>query len=812
MNIMYKNMKGLFLLTTVLLLIFAVTAVAATDDDAAGMTTDTPSIIDDTISTDLDTTVADNNNYINNNLQTKEVKKDSTTPTDSDDVDEIIPDENNNQCDDNYFDFQANEAKIKTSTVKNDQPDTQTFTITDDTYNQYFDEYGQLINTDVKSDATIILDGTFNSKSFVFTDVNVTIEGNNAVLNEGQILVFDQARVIIDNISFVNTNLNNSVKFDSDGNILRNSKITKTFTTALAREIYVTGNDNIIEYNTINITGPSAPINYTIQPSLSPVIAIAVLSSNNIIRYNNATYTDTRVGYDGSSDLISVNGALKNAENNLVTNNNLKATGSGYLYGLNLGVNANNNNLTYNTLNITSSYYSYGVNMLQVPMTNNKIEYNTMYLKADDTVYGMLANVWGAPEVSDFNINANNISTEAINAFGMQLAGSGYYSITFKNINITANNINVTGTYALGIGLSLTDNVYIHQNTLNINGQTNQTNTASWDTVQPTTAGVYSSNGNNTRICDELKYDVTNGPDVIFKSMTNSLIDGGTYVSNNDNFILDDVKNSNVTNTNANTTSKAGVDLISSQNNIIKSNVFVADGTFGNDAVVCDDASEANVIEDNLPQAIMEYSLKVDTTEFTVGQTNTITAGIYWGDEQSQQLATNISKGKVSFKVNGKTLKDANGKIIYAKIVNGTATIEDYEVPESWKDSTIQAVYSGCSDVDKLSSQKEEITITAAEPSITTEDVSTTVGGTVTLKATVTAAVPVNTGKVVFKINGKTVKDANGKVIYTKVADGQVSVEYTLPDEFKAGSYDLTAVFISSDYGKLEDVKTLTVN
>lgn len=135
MNIMYKNMKGLFLLTTVLLLIFAVTAVAATDDDAAGMTTDTPSIIDDTISTDLDTTVADNNNYINNNLQTKEVKTDSTTPTDSDDVDEIIPDENKNQCDDNYFDFQANEAKIKTSTVKNDQPDTQTFTITDDTYN-----------------------------------------------------------------------------------------------------------------------------------------------------------------------------------------------------------------------------------------------------------------------------------------------------------------------------------------------------------------------------------------------------------------------------------------------------------------------------------------------------------------------------------------------------------------------------------------------------------------------------------------------------------------------------------------------------
>ncbi|MBR3213010.1 MAG: hypothetical protein IKF79_00705, partial [Methanosphaera sp.] len=490
---MYKNMKGLFLLTTVLILLVTVSAAAA-DDAQDSMATDTTAIADDTINGDVDNAVVDNNNYINKNIQTKEVKKDTATNIVNDDVDELPTGENTPSADN------LKEAKsIKTA---------QSFTITDDTYSQFFDEYGELINTDVTSDSTLILDGTFNNKSFILRDLTLTIEGNNAVLNEGQILVFDQAKVIIDNISFVNAKLNNSVIFNTDGNTLRNSKITKTFTDALAREVYINGTNNLVENNLIDITGPSAPVDYNVNPNLSPVIGIAVMSNNNIVQYNNITYTDTRVGFDGSSDLITVSGVLGKAEDNLVTKNNLKAVGSGYIYGLNLGVNANKNNLTYNTLNITSSYYSYGLNILQVPMTDNTIQYNKIYLKADDTAYGALANIWGAPEASNFIISNNDMSVEAVNAYGMQIAGSDYFAITFKNINITSNTINVTGTYAMGVGLSLTDNVYLYNNTLNIIGQTNETNTASWDTVQPTTTGVYSSNGNNTRISNELKYDV----------------------------------------------------------------------------------------------------------------------------------------------------------------------------------------------------------------------------------------------------------------------------------------------------------------
>ena len=244
-------------------------------------------------------------------------------------------------------------------------------------------------------------------------------------------------------------------------------------------------------------------------------------------------------------------------------------------------------------------------------------------------------------------------------------------------------------------------------------------------------------------------------------------------------------------------------------NNNITNNYLIAKELKG-DASVKDFNSTGTLIENNLPKEVKEYSLVIDTTEFTVGQTTTISASVYYGED----LVTDLSKGKVSFKVNGKTLKDSNGKVIYAKVVNGIASIEDYEIPESWANegTTIQAVYSGSSDVAKMSSDKTEIIIASQEPTIITEDVTTTVGGTVTLIATIKTDATINTGKVVFKINGKSIKDENGKVIYAKVSNNQVSFDYTLPSSYTEGTYNITAVFLSPNYDRIEDTKTLTVN
>ena len=215
----------------------------------------------------------------------------------------------------------------------------------------------------------------------------------------------------------------------------------------------------------------------------------------------------------------------------------------------------------------------------------------------------------------------------------------------------------------------------------------------------------------------------------------------------------------------------------------------------------------------NVTQAINDYFLKVDTTEFTIGDNATIQAGIYYGDDTKYALVENITKGKVVFKVNGKTLKDSNNKVIYAKIVNGTATIENYYIPESWDKNniTIEAVYSGSTQCNSLRSNKEQMTITSSKLTITTSDIQASKTGTINLTATINYNNIISQAKIVFKINGKTVKDANGKVIYAKVINNKVNLEYTLPDSYETGNYTLTATLISSAYDRVEDSKTLTI-
>ena len=71
----------------------------------------------------------------------------------------------------------------------------------------------------------------------------------------------------------------------------------------------------------------------------------------------------------------------------------------------------------------------------------------------------------------------------------------------------------------------------------------------------------------------------------------------------------------------------------------------------------------------------------------------------------------------------------------------------------------------------------------------------------------------ITTGKVVFKINGKTVKDTNGKVIYANVdVNGVATIpDYTIPESMKTGTYTITALFTAPNYEKLQSNSTLTI-
>ncbi|MBO7719108.1 MAG: Ig-like domain repeat protein, partial [Methanosphaera sp.] len=199
----------------------------------------------------------------------------------------------------------------------------------------------------------------------------------------------------------------------------------------------------------------------------------------------------------------------------------------------------------------------------------------------------------------------------------------------------------------------------------------------------------------------------------------------------------------------------------------------------------------------------------LDDVTLTAGKTVTLTARITAEDNSI------VNAGKVAFKVNGKTLKDSNGKVIYVKVVDGVATY-DYEVPSDLvgKDVTIEAVYSGSTKYlnsnDKTDSQ---VTVLTGEATIEIISESTvTKGETATFTVKVTDnGVNINEGKVVFKINGKTLKDSDGKVIYANVVDGVASIDYVIPESMKSKAYTLTAVFVSSDYDRVDTEETITV-
>ena len=199
----------------------------------------------------------------------------------------------------------------------------------------------------------------------------------------------------------------------------------------------------------------------------------------------------------------------------------------------------------------------------------------------------------------------------------------------------------------------------------------------------------------------------------------------------------------------------------------------------------------------------------LDDVTLTAGKTVTLTARITASDNSI------VTEGKVAFKVNGKTLKDANGKVIYVKVVNGVATC-DYEVPSDLvgKNVTIEAVYSGSNKYLKSNDKPADPTTVLSGVA----DIEITSAATVTKGETVTFTVKVtdnganvNGGKVVLKINGKTLKNADGKVIYANVVDGIASVEYTIPENMKSKDYTLSAVFTSSNYERCETNQTITV-
>ncbi len=177
------------------------------------------------------------------------------------------------------------------------------------------------------------------------------------------------------------------------------------------------------------------------------------------------------------------------------------------------------------------------------------------------------------------------------------------------------------------------------------------------------------------------------------------------------------------------------------------------------------------------------------------------------------EYGNKVTGGKVVFKLNGVTIKDEEGNVVYAEVVDGLATIS-YLVTNNVKDYQLSAVYSGSGIFDSSRSTNVTFTVTPRSVNITVDKLDNNIksGDNVTFKATITESDTTYTdnGVVVFKINGKTIRDEEGNPIIVDVNNGVATLDYTIPIDFAGKDYNITAVYTNNNYLRAEANNTLT--
>lgn len=151
-----------------------------------------------------------------------------------------------------------------------------------------------------------------------------------------------------------------------------------------------------------------------------------------------------------------------------------------------------------------------------------------------------------------------------------------------------------------------------------------------------------------------------------------------------------------------------------------------------------------------------------------------------------------VKNGTAVFKINGKTIGNA-------VVSNGGAKLT-YTIPSTWKDINydITAVYSGNSYYAKSSSGTSTLKLKSnLTTKVSVTNITSIQGEKITLKAVVTTSDGryVQTGKVAFKINGKTVGT-------TTVSNGGAKITYTIPNSWKDTQYNITVIYGQNDYYK----------
>ncbi|WP_323735967.1 hypothetical protein PXD04_08765 [Methanosphaera sp. ISO3-F5] len=213
---------------------------------------------------------------------------------------------------------------------------------------------------------------------------------------------------------------------------------------------------------------------------------------------------------------------------------------------------------------------------------------------------------------------------------------------------------------------------------------------------------------------------------------------------------------------------------------------------------------------------VLDNFLEVENAKFFIrkARTNIVTHNKAIHDNKveltgtiTDEFGNKINTGKVSVNVDGKTLKYSSGKTIFVQVVNGTVKYK-HVLKNLWskKNHTYYMNYIENANYENSKSQASHIKLSDDFFRVRTYHNSAVYyGGKLTIKSFVrynSNNTRVIGGKIIYKINGKTLLNSKNKTLYKFVKNGDTVYNHTFKGNYWAKTYVLTTVYVHGAYRK----------
>ena len=606
----------------------------------------------------------------------------------------------------------------------------------------------------------------FDKDGNLLSDVpeNITILATGNLYNK-TLNINKPINLIGNAITFFNTTLN----IESN-----NTNITGiTFKDYM--KITINANNCNLDINEINITKDDNDAIFTIN------------GNNNTIKVK-STFTSTATNEKSNLTIMKITGNKNNIQTNYFNS---------YNYNYVLGFLLNNTN---NTILNTSKLWLRGLNTTGVILNNSNN--NTIIMSIDSYATKDFQGII-LTNSSNNKIGASIDSGKYPANSILKLENNSNYN-KIKGLRLSGDNLNTTPLQIINSHYNKIYNNIIRFNNLTghaINIKEGVGNNVTYNTI--TTASVQG----DLAVLQENKNETINNYVRYNSAKIGSIILISSIKTSGDVKAFHTITITTKTNQNAGhivfTVNEEEIGIVDIVNKTAEIN-YTIKPTDGNSLLI-----KATVEDPKLKYRIWSRSItvaveKLDSKIIMANTTNTganskITAIVL------DELGNIVYDGNVTF-----TLGNVNQTVtINNGIAQATFDTSAYKPGEY----NITATFNG-NDICAAANNTVTLTVTPYAINMIVNPVTTLSGNKVLLTANVTDinSNPVNTGRVIFKLNGCTLKDEKGNTLIANVVNGTATVEYLIPAHYTAKDYTLTAVASSTTYNRTETNSTLTIN